>query len=314
MSSLLRWGRSAYETDLDLVDEQHSAEALGFTWSSVEERRLPGELQDADVLVVNSGVRVSEDALGALRGDLVITTTSGTDHIDLAAAAARGIAVCRCPMARRDAVVETTLAGLLGLMREVPRLHAASARGEWARGRLPTLGPALLADQTVAVVGAGGVIGREVCRRLGALGVSMVGVDPAGVPDGIPSHTLHDALEQADALTLHCHLTEQTRSLIDGQALDTLGTGIVINTARGGVLDLDDAVARVADGRLRGLLTDVYPTEPWPPLAHHAQVEGLWLLPHAAGFTPDLGRRVTEGVALVLRARTEGRPLPHRVA
>ena len=315
METVLRWGRSAYETDLDLGREQRDAEALGLSWKAHEDRSRPDSLAQTDVLVVNSGVRVDEAVLDALRGNLVITTTSGWDHIDAKAARKRGIAVCRCPEARRDAVVETTVAGLMGVLRAIPHLHAAATRGTWARGDLPSLGPGLLAEATVAVVGASGVIGRPVCATLQALGARVIGVDPAGVPEGVEAAPLGLALNAADAVTLHCHLNDRTRGLIGPAQLDALGPdGVVINTARGPILDVAEVVSRLEQGRLRGALVDVFPEEPYPALADGAAVPGVWFLPHAAGFTSDLGTRVARGVHGALQAHHLGGPLPHRVA
>jgi phosphoglycerate dehydrogenase-like enzyme len=314
MPSVLRWGRSAYETDLDLSLERKDAESLGLSWAHIPELGLPAGLEHTNVLVVNSGVQVDAAALDRLHGDLVITTTSGTDHIDVHAANTRNIQICRCPEARRDAVVDTTLAGLLGLFRELPRLHGAATRGDWARDRLPTIGPVLLQERTIAVLGARGVIGTEVCRKLVALGTHVIAVDPRGTDQDLPHVPLNDALEQADALTIHCHLTPKTRGLVDGTALDRLGPGgVVINTARGPILDIAAAVKRVEDGRLRGLLVDVFPTEPYPLLARDSGIEGVWFTPHAAGYTPELGARVAVGVGQILRAYMAGKPLPHRV-
>ena len=313
MPNVLRWGRSAYETDLDLGLERRDAEELGLAWTHEPALHQPAQLESADILVVNSGVCVDAEVLDRLYGSLVITTTSGTDHIDIAAASERGIDVCRCPEARRDAVVDTTLAGILGLLRELPRLHGAATRGDWARGRLPTLGPVLLQERTVAVLGAHGVIGRVVCSKLSALGAKVLPVDPRGTPDA-PTVPLTEAVALADVLTIHCLLTDQTRGMIDGPVLDALGPqGVVINTARGPILDVASAASRVARGQLRGILVDVFPTEPYPKLAVEAAIEGVWFTPHAAGYTPSLGARVAAGVRRILKAYIEHSELPYTV-
>lgn len=309
MPLVLRWGRSAYETDLDLSLERDEANRLGLDWLLRPDLDPPDELERTDVLVVNSKVRVDPDILARLRGDIVITTTSGYDHIDVSAARSLGKTVARSPLARRDAVVETTLAGLYGLFREVPRLHAASERGHWARGDLPQLRPSLLAEATVVVVGSAGVIGSEVTRRLSALGIETIGVDPR-----TNGTELAEVLPRAHALTLHCHLTEATRDLVDAAALDRLPPGaVLVNTARGPILDVGAAVDRVRTGHLRGILVDVFPTEPWPDLETQARVPGVRFLPHAAGYTPDLGRRVAREVTAALEAWIAGDPVPHTI-
>jgi len=87
----------------------------------------------------------------------------------------------------------------------------------------------------------------------------------------------------------------------------------VVNTARGTLLDVEAAVREVREGRLRGLHVDVFPEEPWPGLAVAAQVEGVVLSPHAAGFVRGLGARIADEVGTALRAWRAGEPIPHVV-
>lgn len=310
---VLRWGRSAYETDHDLSLERQAAERLGLGWRLREDRAPPPDLDDVGALVVNSRVRVDDAVLARFSGSLVLTTTSGWDHVDVAAAEARGVTVARLPEARRDAVVAHTLAAMIGLMRRFPTLQQAALDGRWARGDLPSLGPVGLDHATVAVIGVG-VIGRRVLEVLRPLGCRILAVDPAGVPEGVERCELDEALERCDAVTLHCALGPGTEHLLSDARLARLRPhAVVVNTARGRILDVTAAVGRVADGRLRGLHADVFPEEPWPDLAAHASVPGVWLTPHAAGYTADLGRRVADGVATVLEAWHAGAPTPWTV-
>lgn len=313
MVDVLRWGRSAYETDAALAAERDGAEALGLTWASSPGWDLPATLSEARCVVVPSRVRVGAEALERFPGDLVVATTSGYDHVDLEACRARGVAVVRLPQARRDAVVEHALAALVGLMRRFPALEARAREGAWARGELPELAPVALHGATVTVVGLG-VIGTRMAEVLGALGAHVLGVDPAGVPAGVEAATLDEALVRSDAVTLHCSLTPTSRGLVGGRALDRLAPhAVVVNTARGAVLDVEAAVERVRSGRLRGLASDVFPEEPYPRLAVGAAVPGVWLTPHSAGYTADLGERVARGVVEALAAWVAGTPLPYRL-
>lgn len=303
---VLRWGRSAYETDADLAIERQDAEGLGYTWA--QDPREPGP---AEVWVVTSGVKVSAERLARWRPRLVITTTSGFDHIDVGAATALGVAVARSPLARRDAVVEQAIAQLAGLMRRFPSLEVAAGQGRWARADLPALAPRTLSGARVFVVGCG-VIGRRVCELLGAFGAEVWATDPAGVPIGVRAVTLDEGLLQVDAVTLHCALSATSRGLLSAERLARLPAhAVVVNTARGDVLDVDAAVEAVRAGRLRGLAVDVFPEEPWPRLA--GAPEGVWFTPHSAGATHDLGARVAVEVLDTLAAWRDGRPLPHPV-
>ena len=199
---VLRWGQSAYERDVDLGFERDGIQELGMSWATAPESPQAPSLDGVDALVVTSRVRVSAEVLDRFSGSLVLTTTSGTDHIDLAAAEARGVAVGRCPLARRDAVVEHALGSLLGLMRRQPALHRAAREGTWARKALPELGPTLLRGAPVLVVGLG-VIGTRMAEVLEHLGAQVHGFDPQGLPARVRGVELDEALPQMAAVTIH---------------------------------------------------------------------------------------------------------------
>ncbi|MEZ4317938.1 MAG: NAD(P)-dependent oxidoreductase [Myxococcota bacterium] len=311
--NVLRWGRSAYERDSDLALEEAHAHALGGTWRSAPDPRVVPDLDGVDVLVVNSKARVSAGVLGAFGGRAVLTTTSGFDHIDVAAAAARDILVGRCPLARRDAVVEASLGALIGLGKQWPAQLQAAREGRWVRGELPVIAPTGLRGSSVLLVGLG-VIGKRLAEVLRALDVTVLGFDPRGVHGPVQAVTLEEGLRRCDAVSLHCSLTASSRGLLGDAELSLLQPhAVVVNTARGDSLDVDAAVARVRSGELRGLAVDVFPKEPWPALASHAAVEGVWLMPHGAGFAPDLGHRVAQEVGAALRALADDAPLPFPV-
>lgn len=311
---VLRWGQSAYESDLDLALERRAAEALGLDWEARPESAEAPPLDGVDALVVTSRVRVDASVLARFPGSLVLTTTSGWDHVDVLAAVARGVTVGRCPLARRDPVVEQALGWILGLLRRQPAFERAAREGRWARSELPALDPLGLRGATVLVVGLG-VIGARMAEVLGALGATVLGVDPAGVPAGVEAVSLDEGLGRADAVSLHCALVPSTDGLMSAARIARMKPGaVLVNTARGRLVDVDAAVAAVASGHLRGVGLDVFPKEPWPALAAHAAVDGVWLSPHSAGYTRDLGVRVAREVADALAAWVAGRPLPHAVS
>jgi phosphoglycerate dehydrogenase-like enzyme len=271
-------------------------------------------LDGIDALVVTSKCRVTDEVLAAFPGSLVLTTTSGWDHIDVVGARDRGIEVGRCPLARRDAVVEQALTDLLALSRRLPAQHARSRQGDWARGALPALAPRSLSDEPVLVVGLG-VIGRRMASVLSGLGCTVWGTDPAGVPEGVVAVDLDEGLSGAGAVTVHCALSPTSRGLLSADRIARMRPdAVLVNTARGDVVDPEAAVRAVREERLAGFACDVFPTEPYPRLAEGAAVEGVWFTPHASGYTQGLGRRVAEGVAQGLAAWKEGRPQPYAVA
>jgi phosphoglycerate dehydrogenase-like enzyme len=294
--------------------ETHGAAELGLRYDVWPDPKQVPDLHGVDALVVTSKARVTAEVLEGFQGTLVLTTTSGWDHIDVAAAVARGITVGRSPLARRDAVVEQALSMSMGLLRRFPTQLLRAREGVWARGELPTLDPLRLQDGPLLVVGMG-VIGRQMAAWAGAMGVEVWGVDPRGVPLGVREVSLDEALPHALAVTLHCALSPTSRGLITAERVARMSAdAVLVNTSRGDVLDVQAAVDAVASGRLRGFATDVFPVEPAPDLAALASVDGVWLTPHAAGYARGLGQRVADEVVSGLSAWCEGRPLPHEVS
>lgn len=295
---LLRWGWSEYE----------SPELPGLP-PEVEPVAVAGPtapLEDADVLVVPSTVRVSADAVRRLRRcRLVITTTSGFDQLDLTALHAAGIQAARLPLARRDAVVETTLGMIFSLTRRLGAFQQAAREDRWERARLAHYGATLLG--TVGVVGVG-VIGSRLVELLEPMGVRCLRCDPI-LPDSVPLATI---LRDSDVVTLHCELTAANAGMIGAREIAAMRSGaILVNTARGQLVEVDAALAAVRSGHLAGLGLDVFPEEParLAPLAHPAVI----VTPHAAGWHPRLGAMIAEGVATAVQALIEGRAVPYAI-
>ena len=296
---LVRWGWSEYE----------SAEIPGLP-SGVELIATAGAaapLEDADVLVVPSTVRVDAAAIARLeRCRLVLTTTSGFDQIDVGALRRAGVACARLPLARRDAVVETALGMMLSLTRRLGRFQDAAHAGRWERPRLADYGATLLG--TVGVVGVG-VIGSRIVEVLTALGASVLRCDPL-LRDGI---SLDRLLRESDVVTLHCELTAANRGMIGRREIAAMRReAVLINTARGALLDLEAAIEAVQKGRLAGIGLDVFPAEP-ADLARYAGPRVL-VTPHAAGWHPRLGEKIAEGLVAAVEALIDGRDVPFRVA
>ncbi|MFN7145862.1 MAG: NAD(P)-dependent oxidoreductase, partial [Myxococcota bacterium] len=202
----------------------------------------------------------------------------------------------------RDAVVETAVGMILALTRRLVPFQAAAFAGKWERARLAEYGATGLG--TVAVVGVG-VIGSRVVEVLRALGADVVPIDPR-LP-GSPA--LAEVLPRADVVTLHCALTRENVGLIGAEELGAMKQGaVLVNTARGRLVDFEGAVAAVRAGHLAGLGADVFPQEP-AALDRYA-APNILLTPHAAGWHPRLGERIAEGVATAVRALLAGEPVP----
>lgn len=215
----------------------------------------------------------------------------GVDNVDLAVAAERGIVVTRAPGANALAVAELAIGLAFAVARGIPLLDAGVRAGEWPRreGRELTGG-------VMGVVGFG-AIGRLVAERARGIGMAVVAYDPM-LPDdafeaaGVERCELDDLCRRSDVVSLHVPLTPRTRHLIDERRLDLLpDRAIVVNTARGGLIDEDAARRALDEGRLFGVALDAYETEPpsASPLVGH---------PHVVS-TPHSGAHTSEAVARV---------------
>lgn len=284
MIRLCRWGRAEYE-----------GEWITGLPAAVIRTDDPA---DAEIVVVPSKRRVTAEQVPKAR--LVITTTSGFDNLDLRGLTDAGILCARLPLARRDAVVQTTLGMIFALTRRFGRYRAGALAGRWERDRLATIDARNLG--TVGVIGVG-VIGAQVVRALDGL-AQVIPCDPQ-LPGGA---TLADALA-ADVVTLHCSLTPATRGFIDPYALRP--GAILVNTARGKLMDAHRALDAVRSGHLGGLGLDVFPDEPADlrPFDHPDVI----VSPHAAGWHERLGEQIAEGVADAVRAYVDERPIPFRL-
>ena len=301
---LSRWGMSPYETSTDIEIE---AEALGALVQV-----LPSGV-DAEIVVVHSKIAFGLAELERTPAcRLLLTTTSGTDHIDVAALRSRGILVARLPLVRRDAVVETALMMMLWGLRQIGPLQDAASQGLWARGELAQLGMRNLQGSRVGLVGLG-VIGQRMAQVLTALGATVLGCDPCGVPDGVQEASL-EVMLGCDVLSLHCDLNPTSQGMIDDAALRLADERLVlVNTARGALVDVPAATKALAGGQLGSLCLDVFSLEPWPHMAKVQALPGLMCLPHAAGFHDGLAKMVREGLVEAVSAFAADRPVPFSV-
>lgn len=299
-----RWGQSPYETEEDIATEAAALAAYGEV--------LPFQ-SDAEVVILHSKVRAGPallESAPSLR--LLITTTSGTDHIDLDAMAHAGVRVCRLPLARRDAVVEASIGMLTWGLRGFGVMDDWAREGVWGRSNLPHLAPRLIRGSRIGLVGLG-VIGMRAADQLLSMGAEVWGLDPRGLTDGVKSASLEEMLGGCDAVSLHCDLNPSSEGLISSKSLTAAHAGLVlVNTARGGLVDVESALSAIEHGRLSALCLDVFPQEP-VDLRRFASHERVFVSPHSAGYHTGLSRLIREGLIRAVAAWAEGRTLPHSV-
>jgi D-3-phosphoglycerate dehydrogenase len=272
-------------------------------------------LQDYDALLVRSQVKVDAEAIAAGRRLVVIGRAGvGTDNIDLDAATRAGVAVVNAPTANTIAAAELTLALTYALARHVPEADAATRRTEWRRAEF--IGTEL-AGKTLGIVGLG-KIGLAVAKRAQAMDMSLLATDPYVSPDvaanaGVRMVELPELLAKADVVTLHVPLAEATRGMIGAAELALLKpTALLINVARGGVVDEAALAGALAAGRLAGAAIDVFEHEP-PRDSPLLTAPNTILTPHLGASTREAQDKVSIEVAEQVLDVLAGRPARFQV-
>jgi len=256
-----------------------------------------------------TGYPVTAALMAALpRLEIVATMSVGVDHIDLGAARARGIAVTNAPDVLTDCVADIGMALVLAVARRIVVADRFVRQGGWPKGGFPLA--TKVGGATMGILGLGR-IGKAVAKRAEAFGMRVVycGRHPQ---EGVTYPFFEDLCAMAresDYLMLAVPGGPATRHLVDAAVLDALGPeGVLINIARGSVVDERALVAALRDGRLGGAGLDVYENEPRVPEALFA-LDNVVLLPHLASATR--ATRVAMGQLMIdnLKAHFTGRPL-----
>lgn len=209
---------------------------------------------------------------------------AGVDRVDIAACKERGIIVTNTPGANATAVCEMAFGLMLCAARNIPALHKAVEAGEWPRANGMEL-----SGKTLGIVGLG-AIGKRLALRAKAFEMDVIAFDPYfdeafGKQQGVTRVELDDLFKAADVVSLHVPLSDATRHMASAERIKSMKQGgILINTARGGLIDEEAAADAVKSGHLRGLGLDAFEQEPLvdSPLKG---LPGVVFTPHAAGHT-----------------------------
>src|SRR5256886_16974400 len=267
---------------------------------------------DADALIVRNKTRVDGGSV-AVAGKLRIVGRLGVglDNIDLPACEARGIQVIPATGANALAVAEYVIGTAMLLLRGAYASTPAVAAGEWPRGSLAN--GCELAGKTLGVVGFGS-IGRQTAHLGRALGMTVIAFDakiPATSTVWAEQQTtprrFDELLRDADVVSLHVPLTPATHKLMDAGKLALMKHGaILVNTARGGVVDEGALATALNSGHLGGAALDVFETEPLPAGSPLAGCRDLILTAHIAGVTRESNARVSMLIAEKVAAALDG--------
>lgn len=281
------------------------------------ERTAPAEVatrvRDADVVYINKAPLDAAALAAASRLKLISVLATGYDNVDLTAAREQGVTVCNVPGYGTASVAQTTLALLLELTHQIGAHDAAIRDGQWQRAGLFSFWnyPLLeLAKKTLLIVGLG-AIGAHVAHIATALGMRIIIAQLPGrsaASAAYPRVPFHEALAQADVISLHCPLTPETRGLINAEHLALMRPNVfVINTARGLLVNEADLAQALRDGRIAGYAADALSQEPPAPNNPLLSAPRCILTPHLSWASSESRRRLMAASVENLRAFLAGR-------
>lgn len=272
-------------------------------------------LQGAEFAITNK-VRLGAAQLALLPElRLIAVAATGTDHIDLAACRDRGIAVYNIQGYAVHSVAEHTLGLMLALARNLVAYQRDLQAGAWQTSpQFCYLGPPIhdLAGKTLGIIG-GGSLGQAVARLARAIGMQVQLAGRKGQAAGDGRTAFDEVLRQADVLSLHCPLTDETRGLIGVRELGLMKDGAwLINTARGGLVDEPALLKALNRGKLAGAACDVASQEPPPvdsPLMQALHSGKLLLTPHVAWASEEAMQTLADQLIDNLEAFMAGQPV-----
>jgi D-3-phosphoglycerate dehydrogenase len=252
-----------------------------------------------EAVIVRSRTKVTTDVIGkAAKLKVIARAGVGVDNIDVAAATKRRIPVVNAPAASTISVAELALAHMLALARHLPQAHASVKAGKWEKKAFEGVE---LHGKTLGLVGSGR-IGAEVAKRAHAFGMRVISYDPYIPPNlaaerGIELTTLEAVLLDADFLSVHAALTDETRHMLGAKQLSLMKkSAYVVNCARGEIIDEAALAAAIQRNEIAGAALDVFEKEP-PAGSPVLAVENTSFTPHLGASTKEAQVRVGETVA-----------------
>ena len=291
--------------DLDLEPIVSQAETV-VRWPTTSADELQAHMADADAIVLNK-VRLGADVFGFARPRIVCLAATGTDNVDLAAARKAGVAVANIRDYCTDSVMQHVFALLLALTTHLFDYRERLQTGAWAEAGIFTLldlPVRELAGKTLAVVGYG-TLGRAVAAHAETFDMRVVIAERHGAAPRPGRMIFEEALAAADVVSLHTPLTDSARHMINAQTLALMKPdAVLINTARGGLVDEAALAAALAGGRLGGAGLDVLSREP-PPRDHillDPALPNCIVTPHIAWAAREARQRAIHEIGANLAA------------
>ena len=279
---------------------------------SLNETDLAGAIGPYHALITRSGTDVTAEVIGKAENLRVIGRAGvGVDNVDIESASRRGIIVMNAPTGNTLAATEHTLAMMLAAVRKLPFAHNSLDGGEWARKKFMGI---QLYKRTLGIVGLGR-IGSEVAKRAASFGMKIVAYDPYIKREKAESmgvalaDKIEDLLSSADIITFHVPLTDETISMIGAAEIEHMKERVVlINCARGGIVDESDLADALKSGKVYMAAVDVFVEEPLPDDSPLHGTPNLIITPHLGANTEEAQKNVSviiaQQVVNVLKGRS----------
>jgi (S)-sulfolactate dehydrogenase len=282
------------------VDQLRARHEVDYDPALVDDpARLAERAASADALIVRNRTQVRDKLLAALaRCKVVGRLGVGLDNIDVAGCEAKGLRVIPATGANALSVAEYVVTTAMLLLRGAYASTAAVAQGRWPRAALS--GGREAAGKTLGLIGFGS-IGQLTARLARGVGMEVTAFDammdmdhPAFAQHAVRCAGLEEVITMSDVVSLHVPLVESTRGLFDAQRIASMKKGaVLINTARGGIVDELALAAALKDGHLGGAAIDVFENEPLTAAPHFEGCPNLVLTPHIAGVSAESNERVS---------------------
>jgi D-3-phosphoglycerate dehydrogenase len=306
-----------------LIAEELAPAALEVLAEDCELRHVDGAdrvallaaLADVDAVIVRSATQIDAEALAAgTRLKVVARAGVGLDNVDADAATARGVLVVNAPTSNITSAAEHAVALLLSTARNIPAANASLKSGEWKRSSFT--GVEIL-DKTVGVVGLGR-IGVLFAQRMAGFGVRLIAYDPyvpavRGAQLGVEMMSLDEVLAQADFISIHLPKTKETAGLIGERELSLMKpSAILVNAARGGLVDEQALAQALKNGQIAGAAVDVYATEPCTDSPIFSEPKAV-VTPHLGASTNEAQDKAGTAVARSVKQALAGEFVPDAV-
>jgi len=295
-----------HESAIEILKEAGEVEVA--TGISIEE--IKQKIKDADALVVRSGTNVTKEIIDASENLKVIARAGvGVDNVDLDAATEKGVVVVNAPDASSISVAELMFGMMLSAARNIPQATASIKKGEWDRKSFKGME---VYGKTLGIVGLGR-IGQQVAKRAQAFGMNIVAYDPY-IPENVASElgikllSVDDLCAASDFITLHVPLTPKTKHMIGKTQLDLMKSNtVIINCARGGLIDENALYDAINTGKIKAAGLDVFEQEP-PKGSPLLSLNGIIGTPHQGASTEEAqlsaGTIVAEQTVKILKGES----------